>query len=168
MNKVLSTLFVFIFCLSTISQTKDEALRDAKKTAKATLDSDFKTVLKYTYSPVLEMMGGKEKALEMISKTMSTMKSQGFEFKSAEVISASKIVNEQDQYRCFIKNSYIMTFNGQKITSEAYLLGIYNKNEKIWTFIEAKQLANPAMSQVLPNFKTELVIPQGKMSTEKI
>ena len=168
MNKIITLLFVFIFCLSTISQTKDEALRDAKKTAKATLNSEFKTVLKHTYLPVLKMMGGKEKALEMISKSMISMKNQGFEFKVADVISVSEIVYEQDQYRCFIKNNYVMVFNGQKITSVSYLLGIYNEIEKIWTFIEAKQLVNPAMSQVLPSFKTKLVIPQGTMTTEKI
>ena len=168
MIRVLSLSFVFIFCLSTFSQTKDEAIRDAKKTAAATLKSDIKTVLEYTYSPVLEMMGGKEKALTLMTKAMSEMAAQGFKFEKAEVISSSEIVNEQNQYRCFIKNNYIMTFNGQRITSESYLLGIYNEKEKRWSFIEAKQLSNPAISQVFTDFKTSLVIPQGKMSTKKI
>jgi hypothetical protein len=168
MTKFLSVLLIFIFCLNTISQTKDEALRDAKKTSKATLDSDFRTVLKYTFPPILKLMGGKENALEIISKSMSSMKDTGFDFKSADVISVSEIVKEQNQHRCLIKNNYVMTFNGQKITSEAYLLGIYNQKENIWTFIEAKQLANPAINQVLPDFKTSLHIPEGKVSTEKI
>ncbi|WP_298883068.1 hypothetical protein [uncultured Polaribacter sp.] len=168
MNKIITLLFVFIFCFNTISQTKDEALRDAKKTAKATLNSDYKTVVKHTFLPVIKIMGGKEKALEMISKSMISMKNQGFEFKVADVISVSEIVNEQNQYRCFIKNNYVMNFNGEEITSVSYLLGIYNESKKYWTFIEAKQLANPAMSQVLPNFKTKLIIPQGTMSRKKL
>lgn len=168
MNKIITLLFVFIFCFNTISQTKDEVLRDAKKTAKATLNSDFKTVVKHTFLPVIKIMGGKEKALEMISKSMISMKNQGFEFKVADVISVSEIVNEQNQYRCFIKNNYVMNFNGEEITSVSYLLGIYNESKKYWTFIEAKQLANPAMSQVLPNFKTKLIIPQGTMSRKKL
>lgn len=168
MNKFLSILCIFIFCLNTISQTKDEALRDAKKTANATLNSDFKTVLNYTFPPILKLMGGKEKALEIISKAMSNMQSSGFVFESADVISISEIVKEQNQYRCFIKNNYVMKFNGQKITSEAYLFGIYNEEQKSWNFIEAKQLANSAINKVLPNFKTDLIIPQGKTATEKI
>ena len=168
MNKFLSIIFIFIFCLNPISQTKDEALIDAKKTAKATLNSDFRTVLDYTFPPVLKLMGGKEKALEIIAKAMSNMKSSGFVFESADVISVSEIVEEQNQHRCIIKNINVMTFNGQKITSESYLFGIYNEEQSRWNFIEAKQLANPAINQVLPDFKTELVIPQGKVSTEKI
>lgn len=48
MTKFLLVLFIFIFCLQTISQTKDEAFRDAKKTTKAAVESDFETVLKNT------------------------------------------------------------------------------------------------------------------------
>jgi hypothetical protein len=168
MNKILFITLFFTFCLNTVSQTKNEAIRDAKITAKATLNSDFKTVLKYTFPPVLKLMGGKEKALDLISKSMLAMENQGFKFKSADVISSSEIVKEQNQHRCFIKNSYVMTFNGKKITSEAYLLGIYNDKEKFWFFIEAKQLSNPAISKVLPDFETSLIIPQGKTSTEQI
>ncbi|MGB0879095.1 MAG: hypothetical protein ACPGTO_00855 [Polaribacter sp.] len=168
MNRFLSIFFSFFLCLSIVSQTKEEAIRDAKKTAKATLASDFKTVLDFTYPPVVNLMGGKEKALATIISSMEEMEKSGFKFEKADVISASDIVKEQNQYRCFIKNNYVMLLNGQKITSEAYLLGIYNDADKVWNFIEAKQLGNPAISKVLPNFKTALIIPQGKMLTEKI
>ena len=113
-------------------------------------------------------MGGKEKALTIITSSMENMEKSGFKFEKADVIAASEVVKEQNQYRCYIKNKYVMTYNNQRITSEAYLLGIYNKTDKVWNFIEAKQLANPAISSVLPDFKTELIIPQGKVVTEKI
>ena len=168
----MSKNFIFFasvfFSLTLLSQTKEEALRDAKITAKATLDSNYKTVLDYTYAPVLEIMGGKDKALELITKSMNEMKAQGFVFKSADVISCSKIVEEQNQKRCYIKNTYVMIFNGYRMTSDAYLLGVYNEDKKAWNFIEAKQLSNPMMSSVLPDFKTSLNIPQGTMNSEKI
>ncbi len=168
MNKQLLLILSLFFSLSFFSQTKEEALRDANITAKATLNSDFKTVLKYTYPNVVEIMGGKEKALQLISKTMETMKKEGFIFKSSDVLEVSKIVNEQNQIRCFVKNKNVLVFNQVKITSDSYLLGIYNEETKVWNFIEAKQLFSPFMSTVLPDFKTSLVIPQGTMKTEKI
>ena len=168
MNRFLPIFFIFFFCLSIISQTKEEAIRDAKKTAKATLASDFKTVLDYTYPPILKIMGGKEKALALITSSMKNIEKDGFKFEKADVISASEVVKEQNQYRCYIKNKYVMTINNQKITSEAYLLGIYNDVDKVWNFIEAKELANPSISQILPDFKTALIIPQRKVVTEKM
>ncbi|WP_299047840.1 hypothetical protein [uncultured Polaribacter sp.] len=61
MNKLLLFLLSFFFSFISLSQTKEEALRDAKITADATLRSDYKTVLAYTYTPVLKVMGGKKK-----------------------------------------------------------------------------------------------------------
>lgn len=126
MNKLLLFLLSFFFSFISLSQTKEEALRDAKITADATLKSDYKTVLAYTYTPVLKVMGGKKKALRLISKSMEDMRKQGFAFESAEVVSCSEIVEEQNQKRCFINNTYVMLFNDYRITSKAYLLGIYN------------------------------------------
>ena len=168
MNKLSIIIFSFFFCFSAVSQTKEEALRDAKLTSKATLNFDFKTVIKHTYPPVLKLMGGKENAISVIKNTFDTMKKQGFKFEKSEVISVSNIVKEQNQYRCFVKNKNQMVMAGQRIKSESYLLGVFNHKDKFWYFIEAKQLTNPQITKVLPNFKTDLVIPQGKMSSEKI
>lgn len=47
-----------IFSVSMFSQTKEDALNDAKTTSKATLEMDFETVLKHTLPKVVDMMGG--------------------------------------------------------------------------------------------------------------
>ena len=151
-----------------MSQTKEDALRDAKITSKATLNFDFRTVIKHTYPPIVEIMGGKENAISFIEKTFENMIKQGFKFEKANVISVSEIVKEQNQYRCFVKNNNHIIMAGQRIKSESYLLGIYNEKDKFWYFIEAKQLLNPNISKILSDFKTKLVIPQGKMTREKI
>ena len=168
MNKKFLLVICLFFSLTLFCQTKEEALRDAKITSKATLESKFETVLNYTYPPVLKIMGGKDQALSLITDTMNTMKKQGFIFKSAEVLEVSEIINEQNQYRCYVKTKNIMHINKMKITSISYLLGIYNTEAKLWNFIEAKQLSNPMMSSVLPDFKTSLKIPKGTVKTEEI
>ncbi len=151
------------------NQLKEFALRDAKITSEATLNKDFETVLKYTHPGVLKLMGGKEKGLEMIKSIFDGMLSQGFVFEKADVINASEIVFEQDEYRCYIEGLNQMAMNGMRIKSQSYLLGIYNASEKIWCFLEAKQLKNKAMlDMVLPNFETSLVIPDDIVTTEQI
>lgn len=104
----------------------------------------------------------------MITSTMGKMKKEGFVFKSADILEVSEIINEQNQYRCYVKNRNVMVFNKTKIVSISYLLAIYNTEKRIWNFIEAKQLSNPMISSVLPDFKTSLEIPQGVVNTEKI
>lgn len=168
MNKYFFLICFFLVSIG-FSQTKQDALRDAKITAKATLSSDFKTVLKHTYPPIIKLMGGEKSALNLIKKTFSSMEKQGFSFEKADVISVSKIVKEQEQYRCFVENNNEIKMPGVKITSKSYLLGIYNETKKIWFFLEASKLKEKALlDQVLPDFKTSLNIPEDDVKTEKI
>ena len=176
MNKLsfkLITLFVFCLSASVFSQTNEElkasALRDAKATSKATLEMDFETVFKHTYPSIIEVMGGKESGLKLLKDTFDGMKTQGFVFEKADIISVSDIVFEQDEYRCYVEGYNQMTMSGMRIKATSYLLGIYNKEKEVWYFIEAKQMSNKAMmDKVLPGFETSLEIPEGSTTTEQI
>lgn len=166
-------LIIVLFSISSFSQSKKElkesAIRDAKITAKATLNSDFETVLKHTYPSILKLMGGKKQAISFIKTTFDDMKKQGFVFEKANFISISDIIEEQNQIRCFIENENVMKMPTMRIHSKSFLLGIYNKEQKIWYFLEADKLKNKAIAdQVLPNFKTSLNIPSNKITTTKI
>ncbi|WP_299115645.1 hypothetical protein [uncultured Winogradskyella sp.] len=161
-----SILFVLqlILITSVCSQTKEDALRDAKITSKATLKEDYKTVLKHTLPKIVELMGGKDTALNTIESTFNKMKSEGFVFEKADILNVSEIIKEQNQFRCVIEGYNQMKMSGQRIGSKSYLLGIYDEKEKIWYFLEAKQLKNKAMlNQILPSFKTSLDIPESEM-----
>ena len=169
-------LFFILFLISNITlfgqnleELKSQAFIDAKTTSKATLEKDYKTVLKHTYPSIIKLMGGKDNALTTIENMFSSMESQGFVFERAEILDVSDVVKEQNQYRCYVEGFNQMTMSGQRISSKSYLLGIYSETEKIWYFLEAKQLKNHTMiEQILPNFKTDLKIPDDEMKTTVI
>ena len=171
MNKLRNLiLLVFVtLSVSVFSQTKEDALIDANTTSKATLAMDFDTVLKHTLPKVVDMMGGKEAALTLLTSTFDSMKTQGFEFEKADIISVSEIVEEQGQYRCIIEGFNQMKMAKQRIKSKSYLLGIYNEADGYWWFVETKQLKNKTLlDMVLPEFETSLVIPDDDVHVEKI
>lgn len=162
-------LFLIAVTSSLSAQTKEDALKDAKITSQATLEMDFDTVLKHTLPSVVDIMGGKDAALTLLKNTFDSMKTQGFVFETADIISVSEIVEEQGQYRCVIEGFNQMKMADQRIKSKSYLLGIFNESDRFWWFIEAKQLKNDALTnQILPDFKTELDIPEDDVSVEKI
>lgn len=171
MNSKINFLLTLLLISSSVlfSQTKEQALKDAKITSVATLNMDFGTVLKYTYPPILDLMGGKENAEKTIEEVFNTMKTQGLVFEKAEVISVSEVIFEQNQYRCVVEGFNQIKMINQRISSKSYLLGIYNTKDKFWWFLEAKQLKNKAMvDQILPDFKTSLDIPEDDMKVETI
>ncbi len=155
--------------ISVFSQTKEDALKDAKITSKATLAMDFETVLDHTLPKVVDLMGGKEAAVTLLKTTFDSMKTQGFVFEKADILNVSEIVEEQGQKRCVVEGFNQMKMAGQRIKSKSYLLGIYNEADGFWWFIEAKQLKNKAvLDQVIPNFETSLDIPDDDVSVEQI
>ena len=174
MNKLKNLLLIVLLSGSSLfGQTLDElkslALIDAKATSKATIEKDFKTVLNHTYPSILQLMGGKENALSTIENMYASMETQGFVFEKADVVGVSEVVKEQNQYRCFVEGFNQMTMNGQRISSKSYLLGIYNEEDSLWCFLEAKQVKNKALiDQVLPGFKTSLQKPDDEMKTAPI
>ena len=171
MNKLkkLFALIMIASCISLFSQTKEDALKDANTTSKATLELDFETVLNHTLPKVVEIMGGKEAALTLLKNTFDGMKTQGFVFEKADILGVSEIVQEQGQYRCLVEGFNQMKMANQRITSKSYLLGIYNEADGFWWFMEAKQLKNKAiLDQVIPNFETRLEIPEDDTKVEPI
>lgn len=148
---------------------KEMALRDAKFASEATLNKDYKNVLKHTHPNVLELMGGKEKAFELVKSTFESINAQGIAFEKAEVIGVSDVVFEQNEYRCLVKGFNQMKTPGMRIKSTSYLLGFYNAEEKIWYFIEADKMNSKAVSEALfPGFETSLIIPDDTMESEEI
>jgi hypothetical protein len=174
MNKLkYVVLFVFISNVMLFGQTleelKSQALVDAKATSKATLEKNFDLVLKHTYPAVVELMGGKESATKTIEDMYKTMESQGFVFEKADVVFVSDVVFEQNQYRCYTYSNNQMKMNNMRIFSKSYLFGMYNENEKLWSFIEASKMKNEQlMAQLFPGFKTNMKIPDDETRTEEI
>ena len=170
MNKIKIVLILVLLNLNIgYSQTKEEALRDAKITSEATLNQDFKTVLKHTLPKVLELMGGQEQAIPMLKKTFEDLNAQGFTFEKADILAVSDIIFEQEQHRCIVEGFNVMKMNNTRVKSKSFLLGVYNSEEKFWYFIEAKQLKNPNMlNMIFTDFQTKLEIPEDELTTEAI
>jgi len=168
-KSIITSLLIVLSVGLGFSQSKDEAMRDAKNAANGTLNEDFDEVIKYTFPEIIELMGGQEAARETIVKTYDSMKTQGFAVEQADIVEVSDVVNEQGQYRCIVKSYNVMVMSGQRLKSTTHLLGVYDEEVKHWRFIEAKQLQNPALtSQILPDFKTELEIPEDKVDMEAV
>ena len=165
---------LLIFASSIIySQSIDvlevSALRDAKIAAKATLELDFKTVLKYTHPEIISKTGGEDFLINSMVELFDQMKEQGFKFEKAEVLNVSNITKEDGEYRCLVLNDNHMVISGTRIKSKSYLFGFYDTKIDRWYFLEAEKLKNPeVMKQLLPDFKTSIIIPPDEVVTEKI
>lgn len=166
----LSLLLLVVAATNLNAQTeqelKDLALAQAKITSDATVAGDYSVVLSYTFPQVLDMMGGKDAALETVTTAMDGMKQQGFSITKSEVKELVGFAQEDEQYRCVIKNYIVLNHTDYVINSTSYIFGVYDADAAQWFFIEGSQLKNAALAQeVIPGFKTALNIPDDVRET---
>ena len=130
---------------------------------------DFDTLTNYFYPGVLKLMGGKEKAIELLNSRFDSLKENGFVFEKSDVLECQMLFLRRINIAVILKDSIKRLRMARRTKSKSYVLGIYNDETKSWYFIEAKQLKNKLMMNlVLPNFKTSLEIPDDAMTTEDL
>jgi hypothetical protein len=155
-------IFLFIsgsvFCQN-ISTLKEFALRDAKATSKASIDRNLSTILKYTHPKVYKAYGEKE-LMATMDEIFRTMDAQKIKILSSEIDEITELKKEKKEYRCLVKNTIKMDFNGRLITLKSSLFGFYNRKKTQWYFVESnKLLDDPKTKKLFPNFKTDIEIP---------
>ncbi len=168
MNKYLVILFFIsgsIFSQN-INTLKEYALRDAKLVCEASMKKDYNTILKFTHPLILKKYG--EKQLKQLTEDIfKTMSAQKIKIINSAVDELTDIRKEKKEYRCLIKNTIRMDFNGRKVTLKSSLFGFYDKKREHWYFIESnKLLDDPETKELFPSFKTEIEIPIDEQISE--
>ena len=168
------TLLFILMTSSILAQNVNEikalAMKQANETAKATLNLDYEGIAQYTHPNIIKAMGGKEKMVSILKQTFGNMKEAGMSFVKSETGEMVSFGKEQGEYRCVVTNYLEMTLSAQKMKVKRYssIFGFYDSNVKQWTFVEANKVKDNSLKQFLPNFKTELSIPEDRQETETL
>ncbi|WP_103865106.1 hypothetical protein [Aquimarina sp. I32.4] len=160
-------LFFLLFTTGTIfSQNletlKKFAIRDAKATSQASINRNLNTILKYTH-PEISKAYGEKQLKDTMDEIFRTMDAQKIKIISSEINEITEIKKEKKEYRCLVKNTVKMDFNGRSVTLKSSLFGFYNKKKSQWYFVESNKLIDdPQTKELFPNFKTDIEIPQDE------
>lgn len=157
------TLILTLFTFLTFGQVDSKVIKEqAELTAKALLQDDYETLIKFTYPKVVEMVGGQAKMISLIKKGKAEMGQQGISFEKVTIGSPSKTVNAGNEIHCLIPQTITMKVPNGKMKSETYLLAISKDNGNHWYFIDTVSLTLENIKNVLPNFNTDLKLPTKK------
>jgi len=147
-------------CNFAIGQVSKKYIKEqAEMTAKALLNDDYETVLKFTYPKVIELVGGREKMVSLIRKGKVEMGQQGISFQSVTIGEPSKTVNAGEEIHCLVPQTIFMKAPNGRIKSETYLIGVSRDGGNNWFFIDAVNLNMENVKRVLPNYNSTLKIP---------
>ena len=142
-----------------LNTLKKHAIRDAKATIQASVDRNLSNILQHTH-PKINKAYGEEKLMDAMNDIFRTMDAQNIKIVSYNIDEVTDLRKENREYRCLVKNTTSMDFNGRSVTFKSSLFGFYDKKKSKWYFVESnKLLDDPETKKLFPNFKTDIEIP---------
>lgn len=107
-------------------------------------------------------MGGREAMLTILTNGQVEIESQGFKFSKVSIGEPQEIYRTGSDLFCLVPETiYIEVPNG-KLVTESHLLAVSENNGAKWYFIDTNRLTNENVSELLPNFNSDLKIPAKK------
>lgn len=167
MKKKISIIFILIFWTNCYSQSKTNDYskiikEQAEIMAKFLLEKDFSSFTKYTYPKIVEMLGGKQKMVDILNKNSKEMLSQGTDFNNVTIGEPSRIFTNGKELQCTIPQTIEMKVPNGRLITNSTLIAISTDNGKNWYFVDTSGKNIQTMKKTLPNLSEDLVIPEKK------
>ncbi|GGH02465.1 hypothetical protein [Mucilaginibacter phyllosphaerae] len=160
MTKLFKIVLLLVLPASLFAQDTAAVKRQASVIAKALMNSDFKTVIAHTYPKAVEIGGGKEKLLQMMTTGIGQMKAQGFAFEKVTIGSPGKFYKAGTEIHCLLPETIIMKTGKGRIAAKSNLLAVSKDKGKSWTFLDLNQQTISYIKTIFPNFNNSLIIPR--------
>jgi hypothetical protein len=139
--------------------TRDAAVRDGNAMYEAFRDGDLDRFASYTYSGLIQVLGGKERMLELLRKGEADMAAEGYRFTSGHVAAPTEVLTAGPELHALLPLTQVLTAPGGELHVQGHLLGISADGGKTWTFIDTGRLTPENVRQVVPNFNPGLRLP---------
>ncbi len=136
--------------------------KQAEIMAKLLLEKDFSSFTKFTYPKIVEMLGGKQKMIDILKRNSKEMLSKGIDFKNVTIDEPSRIFNKGKELQCTIPQTIEMKVPNGRLITKSTLIAISTDNGKNWYFVDTSGKNIQTMKKTLPNLSEELEIPEKK------
>jgi len=170
MKQIATIFFLSLFLTACNGQTKNiEYSKTIKEQAemmgKFLLKKDFMSFCNYTYPKIIEMMGGRQKMIEVMEKGSKEMLSEGTDFLSVAFGEPSKIITIGNELQCTVPQTIEMKVPKGRLITKSTLIAISIDNGKNWYFLDTSGNDIQTMKRALPNLSGELIIPEKTQPT---
>ncbi len=162
MIKQLIVVITFLISGMTYGQNQygDNITKQGNELCKAMVTQDYETLAKYTYPRIVEMMGGKKQMIATVAGGMQQLKSQGIQFKEVSIGEPEKIYTAGKEIHCLVPQTIISDVQGTEDKRTTYLLAISKNKGKRWYFVDATNLDNTNVKNLLPEFNDDMKLPK--------
>ncbi len=156
--------FLFITCIAQKNAIDTLAYKktihdQASAMGQSMLKKDFNSFAKYVHPKIMEMMGGKQKLIDEMKKSMEEIEASEVFFLNIAFGESSEIISYNKELQSTILQTIGMKVPNGRMVTKSTLIVVSADNGKNWYFIDAAGNNIQAMKKDLPNLSPDLVIP---------
>jgi hypothetical protein len=164
--------FVVLALMAASAHAQDEKVianlkADVQKMLDATLKGDAETLFSMTHPKAIEMMGGTDKAKELLKLSLDSLKATGLATKLQEIGTPTLANNKADSF-AVVPYTITFTGGGKKITFKTAVVGFSADSGKSWKFLNITEKGEEEMRQLVPDLPRELKIPKQEQKVEEV
>jgi len=163
--RYLLVILLFFISLATYSQTEQDKkiLQNLKAQAdsmgQAFIAGNFKAFAGYTYPLILKTMGGPEKMIAVLTKSINDMKADGMSFRSVTFGEPSKIEKSGKELQATVPQHIEIGLSQGRLVTNSTLIAFSTDNGLNWTFVDTSNKDTATLRKVLPNLSPAITIP---------
>jgi hypothetical protein len=163
MKKNFFVLFMIMLSLTGLAQNQNTIIKtQAMDMARALQKKDFPTFTKYMHPKVIEMAGGKNKAIERMDTVNAIAARFGAEIKSILIGNPGNIVSYKKELQVTLPQTTEMKTSFGNLALETTLIAISGDGGKHWYFIDTSVYNVNDLKKSMPDLSPDLVIPPAK------
>jgi hypothetical protein len=142
------------------------SLKRAKKQAvhigRAFMEKDYAFIVDHTYSRVVELGGGYDNMLALITAEMEAMEREdSLVVKSFKVGKPYNLLQTDPEWYCIVPKTSVFDMPTLTMTSHSCLVGVSENNGKTWTFVDCNGITEMSFNIIFPYIHPDqLNIPQ--------
>lgn len=161
MRTLICVAFSFSLLLSASGEDRAEAVAmDIQKLGEAIKNNQLDRVIEMTYPPILEAMGGKEKALAALREFMDSAEAASFKVQGFEVHHPLTFLEGDELDYVIVPFSTVMEVRELTIRASGYQLGVKKKAAADWKFVDGEKLDDEMFDTYFPDFPDRSKLPQ--------
>ena len=169
-----SLLFVPLLAAAAVAQEQlgEEAAKrlqtQAEESGRAFIEGDYGRLADYTYPKLVELIGGREKLIEVVRKGVDGMKAEGFLPLSSVPSAAVQVLRAGRQTYAIVPLKFKMRAPTQILVSDSFMIAISEDEGKNWKFLSGASVDEAKLKVLLPDAAGKLKLPTVKHSTEPL
>ena len=140
----------------------------AEGCGRAFIEGDFERLADCTLPKLVELIGGREKMIEVVRKDVAEMKAEGFEPLSQTHSAPTQVLRVGSQTYAVLPIKFKMRTSKEILASDSFMIGVSGDGGQNWKFLSADSTDEARMKLLLPDVAGKLKLPPAKYSTEPL